>query len=51
MDNAKKNAMPILGTVILAPMVARVATKVLRKPVLTPANRLLKQSGLDVKLG
>ena len=50
-DNIKKNFVPMMGTVILAPMVANLATKVLRKPVILPANRLLKTTGLDVKLG
>jgi hypothetical protein len=31
--------------------VAQVAKKLLRKPVILPANRLLKSTGLDVKLG
>jgi hypothetical protein len=50
-DNIKKNIVPMLGTIILAPMVANVVTKTLRKPVILPANRLLKSTGLDVKLG
>jgi len=49
--NIKKNFIPMMGTVILAPMVANVVTKTLRKPVILPANRLLKSTGLDVKLG
>ena len=50
-DNIKKNFVPMMGTIIVAPMVANVVTKVLRKPVILPANRLLKTTGLDVKLG
>lgn len=48
--NFKKNWMPMLGTVILAPVAAKVAKKVLRKPVLTPLNKVIKQTGLDVKV-
>lgn len=49
--NISRNGPKMMATVILAPMVANVAMKVLRKPVITPANRLLKSTGLDVKLG
>ena len=48
--NFKKNAIPMLGTVILAPVAAKMAKKVLRKPVLNPMNKLIKQTGLDVKV-
>jgi hypothetical protein len=51
MKNAKRNAASMIGTAIVAPIVANVAMKVLRKPVILPANRLLKSTGLDVKLG
>lgn len=50
-DNISNNGAKMVATVILAPMVANVAMKVLRKPVIMPANRLLKTTGLDVKLG
>ena len=33
-----------------APMVANVAKKVLRKPVLTPLNKMIKTTGLNVKV-
>jgi hypothetical protein len=49
--NIGRNGPKMMATVVLAPVVANVATKVLRKPVITPANRLLKSTGLDVKLG
>lgn len=48
--NFKDNAFPMLTTVFVAPIVARTAKKVLRKPVLTPMNKFLKMSGLDVKV-
>jgi hypothetical protein len=49
-DNFEKNWFAITGGVILIPMVAKVATKLLRKPVLTPMNRMIKMTGLDVKV-
>jgi hypothetical protein len=49
-ENIKKNAPMIIGTVILAPMVANVMKKALSKPVIRPMNRLLKDSGLNVKV-
>jgi hypothetical protein len=49
--NLKKNAVPLAISVIAIPAIAKVATKVLRKPMILPANRMLKASGLDVKLG
>jgi len=49
--NLKKNALPMITTAIVAPMIGNIAKKVLRKPVILPANRLLKSTGLDVKLG
>ena len=49
-DNFKKNAVPMIATIVLAPVVANMATKALRKPVILPANRMLKSTGLDVKL-
>ena len=49
--NLKKNAVPLAISVIAIPAIAKVATKVLRKPMILPANRMLKSSGLDVKLG
>ena len=49
--NIRKNGGRMILTAIAAPAVAAVATKMLRKPVILPANRLLKSTGLDVKLG
>jgi butyrate kinase len=36
--------------IIGAPVIVKAATKILRKPILTPLNRAIKQTGLDVKL-
>jgi hypothetical protein len=36
--------------VILIPVAVKTATKLIRKPVILPANRMLKSVGLDVKI-
>ena len=51
MRNLKKNAVPLAISIVAIPAIAKVATKLLRKPMILPANRLLKSTGLDVKLG
>jgi len=48
--NLKNNAVPLAFAVIGIPVIAKVATKVLRKPILTPMNRMIKMTGLDVKV-
>ena len=51
MDNIKANWLPLTVAVVGIPIAANVATKLLRKPVILPANRMLKSIGLkDVKL-
>ena len=51
MKNIKANWLPMTVAVVGIPIVANVATKLLRKPVILPANRMLKSVGLkDVKL-
>ena len=49
-ENVKSNALPLAVGVIGIPIIAKVATKVLRKPILTPMNRMIKMTGLDVKV-
>ena len=49
-SNFKANTGQIMFAAIGLPVVAKMAKKVLRKPVLTPANKLLKMTGLDVKV-
>lgn len=51
MTNLRQNGPKMFASIVVIPMAANVVKKVLRKPVLLPANRLLKQTGLDVKLG
>lgn len=46
MDNLKQNGLRMAGIVIMTPILFSAAKKVLRKPILTPANRMLKTAGL-----
>lgn len=48
--NLEKNGWNMAGTVIAAPIIANMAKKVLRKPVLTPLNKMIKTTGLNVKV-
>ena len=41
---------PMAVGVILIPVAAKTITKLIRKPVILPANRMLKSVGLDVKV-
>jgi len=50
-DNFKDNWSQIAMGVILIPIAANVITKVIRKPIILPANRMLKSIGMkDVKV-
>ena len=40
----------IMIGVVGIPVAANVAMKLIRKPVILPANRMLKNVGLDVKI-
>ncbi len=44
--NLQRDGPKMVGQVIAIPLLFNVAKKVLRKPVLLPANRLLKSAGL-----
>ena len=51
MKNIKANWLPMTVAVVGIPIVANVATKLLRKPVILPANRMLKSVGIkEVRL-
>ena len=50
MRNIKANWPMMVGTAILVPVAFNAAKKVLRKPLILPANRMLKSVGMDVKL-
>jgi hypothetical protein len=45
--NLKNNGSAAIATLILAPVGFKLARKVLQRPLLTPANRLLKTAGLN----
>lgn len=45
-ENLKANGMKMAAIVIATPLAFSIAKKVLRKPILTPTNRMLKQVGL-----
>ena len=49
-DNIKANWLPLMVGVVGIPIAAKVATKLIRKPIILPANRMLKSVGLDVKV-
>ena len=48
--NLKENWMNIAFGVVMIPVLVKTATKLIRKPVILPANRMLKSVGLDVKI-
>ena len=49
--NLRYNGMAMLGTVIGVPIAFNVAKKLLNKPIILPANRMLKKAGIkEVKL-
>ena len=48
--NLKANWASIAFGVVMIPVIAKTATKLIRKPVILPANRMLKAAGLEVKL-
>ena len=50
MKNLKENWLQMAMGVVLIPVIAKTATKLIRKPVILPANRMLKSVGLDVKI-
>tara|TARA_B110000459_G_C16359170_1_gene380168 strand:- start:86 stop:403 length:318 start_codon:yes stop_codon:yes gene_type:complete len=50
MQNFKDNWVQIAMGVVFIPVAANVAMKLVRKPVILPANRMLKSLNLDVKI-
>ena len=48
--NLKANWVQIAIGVVGIPIAANVAMKLIRKPIILPANRMLKNVGLDVKI-
>ena len=50
-SNLRANAPMMLASIVGIPLAFKIGTKLLRKPVIMPANRLIKASGLSgVKL-
>ena len=45
-SNFKRNAPMMLASVVGVPIAFNIGKKLLRKPILTPANRMLKAAGL-----
>ena len=50
MKNFKDNWVQIAMGVVFIPVAVKTASKLIRKPVILPANRMLKSVGLDVKI-
>jgi hypothetical protein len=50
MKNIKDNWIQLGMGVILIPVAAKTVSKLIRKPIILPANRMLKSVGLDVKV-
>ena len=49
-NNFKSNWPMLVVSVVGIPIAANVAMKLIRKPIILPANRMLKNVGLDVKI-
>jgi len=49
-SNLEDNWVSMVAGVVLIPIVAKSVVKLIRKPVILPANRMLKSAGLDVKV-
>ena len=49
-SNLEDNWVSMVAGVVLIPVVAKSVSKLIRKPVILPANRMLKSVGLDVKV-
>ena len=49
-SNLRNNGLMMMAQVIGIPVAARIITKAIRKPILTPANKMLKMTGLDVNV-
>lgn len=45
--NLQRDGLTMLAQVVLIPVAFKMAKKVLAKPVIRPANRMLKMSGLS----
>lgn len=50
-NNLRANGGRLFGTVLVAPVIAKVSKKLLARPLINPINRGLKQLGLSQALG
>ena len=49
--NLNRNGGKLFGTIIVTPVIAKVAKKMLAKPLINPVNRALKASGISAATG
>ena len=49
-ENLMNNAIPLMVGIIGVPIAIKTVSKLIRKPVILPANRMLKAVGMDVKV-
>lgn len=49
-SNFTQNGTKMVTTMVVAPVIAKMVKKSLRKPLLNPMNKLLSQTGLNVKV-
>lgn len=50
-NNLQRNGGKLFGTIIVAPVIAKVAKKALAKPLINPVNRAMKQLGISQATG
>ena len=50
-NNLQQNGGKLLGTVFIAPIIAKVGKKLLAKPLINPVNRGLKKLGISQAMG
>jgi hypothetical protein len=50
-NNLQQNGGKLFGTIIVAPVIAKVGKKLLAKPLINPVNRGLKKLGISNALG
>jgi hypothetical protein len=49
-SNLEDNWVTMVAGVVLRPVIAKSVTRLIRKPVILPANRMLKSAGLEVRV-
>ena len=48
--NLKENGFKMMASAVLIPVAFRVGTKLLRKPIITPMNKMIKMAGLGTEV-